>query len=252
MWSWRREEFDAPKMALIGMDAVALFPSLSGKNTARIVRETAEKTTMKLEGFDWKKGMVYVRINKHLTRIRKEMRRFLPVRKSARGTEPGMASEGLNKRKAKIENQWIFTKRNPTIEERREMVGMVLEIAIRILWENYSYRFGGEIYLQKEGGPIGQRPTMAASRIVMNDFFRKYHEILKKADLKVTLLRVYVDDGRQASTLLRFDEKKGEFVWSREAEKEDLERQEKGEKDDEFMARLCVVAMNHINEHVRI
>ena len=56
------------------MDAVALFPSLSGKNTAKIVRETAEKTTMELEGFDWKKGMIYVKVKKHLTKIRKEMR----------------------------------------------------------------------------------------------------------------------------------------------------------------------------------
>ena len=112
----------------------------------------------------------------------------------------------------------------------------MLEIAIRTLWENYSYRFGGEIYLQKEGGPIGQRPTMAASRIVMNDFFKRYHEILKKAELKVTLLKVYVDDGRQASTLLRrgmrFDVEREEFIWNNEAEKEDLERKDNGEEDD--------------------
>ena len=31
--------------ALIGMDAVALFPSLSGENTARIVRRRVEKTS---------------------------------------------------------------------------------------------------------------------------------------------------------------------------------------------------------------
>ena len=76
------EEYEIPEMALIGMDAVALFPSLSGKNTARIIRETTEKTTLEMENFDWKKGMIYVKVNKHLTTIRKEMRRFLPVRKS--------------------------------------------------------------------------------------------------------------------------------------------------------------------------
>ena len=95
---------------------------------------------------------------------------------------------------------------------------------------------------------------MAASRIVMNDFFRKYHEILRKAEIKVTLLKVYVDDGRQASTLLRrgmrFDVEREEFVWNNEAEKEDLERKANGEEDDEFMARLCVVAMNHINKDI--
>ena len=59
------------------------------------------------------------------------------------------------------------------------MVGMILEIAIRVLWENYCYNFGGETFLQQEGGPIGQRPTMAGSRIVMNSFFKKYNENVK-------------------------------------------------------------------------
>ena len=49
---------------------------------------------------------------------------------------------------------------------------------------------------------------------------------------------------------MRFEEEKGEFVWNEEAEREDLERKEQGEEDDEFMARLCIKAMNHINEDI--
>ena len=63
--------------------------------------------------------------------------------------------------------QWICTRRIPTKEEEKEIAGMVAEIAVRILWENYCYDFRGRTYKQKEGGPIGQRPTMAASRLVM-------------------------------------------------------------------------------------
>ena len=80
---------------------------------------------------------------------------------------------------------------------------MMAEVGIRILWENYCYDFGGKSFIQKEGGPIGQRPTMAASRIIMQDFFIKYEEILLKADLVITLLKVYVDDGRQVTSILR-------------------------------------------------
>ena len=42
-------DYEIPRMALVGMDAVALFPSLTGKKTARLVRETAEKTKMKMD-----------------------------------------------------------------------------------------------------------------------------------------------------------------------------------------------------------
>ena len=71
-------------------------------------------------------------------------------------------------------------------------MGVVAEIAIIILWRNYCYKFGGEVKLQSEGGPIGQRPTMAASRLVMTDFFIKYDGILRRSGLKIFLMKVYV------------------------------------------------------------
>ena len=71
---------------LVGMDAVALFPSMSGRTTGRIVRKRIGKTTVKMEGFNWKKAAVYIRINKELltkTEENKEMDsqtyRYLPI-----------------------------------------------------------------------------------------------------------------------------------------------------------------------------
>ena len=74
---------------------------------------------------------------------------------------------------------------------------------------------------------------MAASRIIMQDFFIKYEEILLKADLIITLMKVYVDDGRQVTSLLRMGmryclEEKG-FVWTKEAEEEDKRKDDIGE-----------------------
>ena len=106
--------------------------------------------------------------------------------------------------------------------------------------------------LQSEGGPIGQRPTMAASRLVMHDFFMKYDKILRNSGLKIFLLKVYVDDGRQVTTKLkkgmRFEREENKFKWRKEAEQEDMEKEEEGEKSEEFMARLCLDAMNSINK----
>ena len=44
---------------------------------------------------------------------------------------------------------------------------------------------------------------MAASRLVMFDFFEKYERILLRSELKITILKVYVDDGRQVTNKLR-------------------------------------------------
>ena len=109
----------------------------------------------------------------------------------------------------------------------KKILGMIAEVGIRVLWDNYCYDFGGRAYKQSEGGPIGQRPTMAASRLIMEDFFIEYEEILRKAELIITLLKVYVDDGRQVTSLLRkgmrFRKEDMMFEWDADAEKEDEE-----------------------------
>ena len=176
-------EIDPPKMALVGMDVVSLLPSLMSKNTSEIVRKKVTETKMKIEGFDWKRAMIYVKMNrKYVGEIKKELKKFLPIRTSQRGTEPGMSSESYRKEK-KLKKQWFFIKKEPNEQEMKEMAGMVAQVGIRVLWENYCFDFGGKTYLQKKGGPIGQRPTMAASRLVMNDHLRSYKKIFLTAQI---------------------------------------------------------------------
>ena len=104
--------------------------------------------------------------------------------------------------------------------------------------------FGGKTFRQEDGG---QRPNMAASRLVMEEFFDAKHKILTNAGAKVTLMKVYVDNGRQILTLVRkgfrFNVDKKEFVWDMIAEEEDEMRKKLGEDRDSFLARNCLPAM---------
>ena len=238
--------------SLVGMDAVSLFPSMSADETGKIVRKRVEMSKLKVDGFNWKKASIYIKINKDYTSgIPREVRKYLPVRKSNRGTEPGMGSKGLKIEKGSEKQQWYFHWNTPPEEIQKMMRGLITEIAIKILWGNYIYKFGGETYEQEEGGPIGQRPTMAASRIVMHDFMVEYEKILKTSGIEILVLKIYVDDGRQVTTLMkkgmRFDKEEQKFSWTKEAEDEDAVKEMEGEKKDEFMARLCLPAMNSVN-----
>ena len=127
--------------------------------------------------------------------IPEEVKKYLPIRKKNQGTAPGMGSVGLGPVEGSEEKQWFFPRNKITRETEKEVMGVVAEMAILILWRNYCYKFGGETKIQSEGGPIGQRPTMAASRLVMTDFFYKYEKILKRSGLKIFLMKVYVDEG---------------------------------------------------------
>ena len=130
--------------SLVGMDAVALFPSLSGKRTARIVRRRVARSNLKFEGFNWKKAVIYAMTNKHLiSSIPKEIKKFFPIRKSNKGTKPGLNSKSMKNKENSEDEQWYFHRKNPPKDVLRELIGMVAEVGIRILWSNYCYDFGG-------------------------------------------------------------------------------------------------------------
>ena len=46
------------EMSLLGLDVVALFPSMSARKTGEIVRHRMMRSRMKFSGFDWKRGAV--------------------------------------------------------------------------------------------------------------------------------------------------------------------------------------------------
>ena len=100
-----------------------------------------------------------------------------------------------------------------------------------------------------EGGPIGARCTIAASRLIMQDWSEGYEAILVRSGVRVDALRGYVDDGRQFSDMMirgtRFNRERGLFTW-----REDWERKDEAEDlpDEVRMSRVCVEAMNVVNE----
>ena len=114
----------------------------------------------------------------------------------------------------------------PTERERRVLVAKVARIVIHVLWNNFCYEFGGEIYLQRSGGPIGARITMACSRLVMQEWSENYSKILEASKVEVHDLRGYVDDNRHETELMRrgsrFNHEKKRFTW-----REDWQREER-------------------------
>ena len=57
-----------------------------------------------------------------------------------------------------------------------------------MIFENFIYKFGGKLYRQGSGGPIGARVTMAASRLVMIDWGEEYSSALKRSRMEIGLL----------------------------------------------------------------
>ena len=85
----------------------------------------------------------------------------------------------------------------------------------------------------------------------MEDWANKYRQLLVNSGIIVHLLAGYVDDGRQVTSVLppgqKFSESSGRFEHSVEALAEDNILRNKGETDNQRMARICKPAMNSIN-----
>ena len=93
------------------------------------------------------------------------------------------------------EGNWIWPETLPTVRETKILIGIALEIAVKLIFNNFVYTFGGESYLQSFGGPIGARITMCDSRLVMQDWHEHFVERLKRSKLFEKLGGLYVDDG---------------------------------------------------------
>ena len=249
------DQDDEEESCLIGCDVVALFPSLTSRRTGEIIRNRIMKSELKFEGFDYKQGRRYIQLNRHLTGGIKEIGRTLPWRKKEGGTKPCMTGSMGTKLEDDPEGQWVFPTRELTESEKREIVARCVEIATRVVFENFCYKFGGETFKQMEGGPIGARVTMAAARLVMQDWAEGYTAILEKAGVKVDLLTGYVDDVRQASSCMkpgmRYCKEEKQFIFTEKAVEEDRLLKAGGESRNGRMARICQEAMNDISQDLQ-
>ena len=150
-------EVTEPKLTLIGNDVTALCPNLSADNTARIAKKAIIDSEVDFKGFDMEKGLAYnIAINSDLVENLEDMKHLIPKRKFKTGTKPTMASitSKLNPR-----NQWEFKDKDLTEEDKKKIIGTVVGVAIKILFNNFTYKFGGKYYHQRGGGPIGVRAT---------------------------------------------------------------------------------------------
>ena len=166
------------------------------------------------------------------------------MRRKVGGTAPGMTGRGINSEEDNPEVQWCYPRAQPTETQKRQIVSSCCEIAVRILFENFVYKFGRTWYQKASGGPIGAKITIVVARLVMSDWGRRYKNILVEAGIPPDLLGGYMDDGRQESGVLElgmeFDKEQRVFIHSEETRVADMARNETNERR---MARICLVAM---------
>ena len=66
------------------------------------------------------------------------------------------------------EDRWAFTREPINKEERKKMLGKVIEEAIKVTFSNHIYMYSNKYQKKRKGGTIGLRLTGVIARIVMD------------------------------------------------------------------------------------
>ena len=153
----------------------------------------------------------------------KDIKKYLPLRVTNRGRPPSLATENLETR-----FRWNYRPDEDVYSKKvkSKLMGLAMECAVIFFFENFSYTFGGKVFLQDGGGPIGARLTMAIARLVMQEWKENYSKILENSKIEEFLSGIYVDDGRTLHRKLyfgeRFDSENSKFSWNKETEENDI------------------------------
>ena len=92
--------------------------------------------------------------------------------------------------------QWIFPEVTLSDQEKKEILAAVTRLMVELMFSTHIYTFGGKLFRQAEGGPIGLRGTCALARVIMNVWDSMWEEGLRKGNIEGEDYFRYMDDGR--------------------------------------------------------
>ena len=128
------------------------------------------------------------------------LREYIPRRRKVEGKKTGKLGLTTANSLAPGVNdmtQWVWKDVEIDSQVEKEIIAEALARMVGIFCETQTYTFGGDIYRQLKGLPIGPRLTCAIARIVMNKFDSMMTKRLLELQLKIKLFIRYMDDIRK-------------------------------------------------------
>ena len=171
------------KIQVVGSDVAALYPSLEAIEVARIVYNAVLETEVKFAGINFTEACRMIALTSSEQECRLgPLKRVLPVRRSNKGTRPGITGEDPLSADTGSQDQWKFPPlRNGLTEvEKRQITAQVMQKSVLAIFQTHTYSFAQKFYLQKRVGPIGLRSTCCVARLVMMGWDQEFLEVVGK------------------------------------------------------------------------
>ena len=175
-------------------DFKSYYPSLPIERTAQIVNKMIQESPVKILTDDKELGLFLASTMTREEVVRLNLDEVVQERVHQRGAAPGITSREILSRGPTCPTKWKEPRRAPTEEERRLMLGTMVEIAIKMCMQHHFYKHKDMVRRQTEGAGIGLRLSEALGRAFGLYWDRKLLAKLEKLKWKPLMMKRYVDD----------------------------------------------------------
>ena len=189
------------KTVVWSSDVKALYPSFKVEEVAKTISKEFEESKLEIDVNDEELGL-YIALVSNRERI--ESLGLTDVtstwkNEGSRGQRPGITTaEVMGGMKAKSKSLFNKPEWSPSKKQRKQMIALALEYGISTVMSNHTYQFDGEVFMQKDGGPIGLELTGAVARVFMLSWDRRFltrvENMTRGLEWQMYMYRRYVDD----------------------------------------------------------
>ena len=180
-------------------DAVALYPSLKHKLSARLCAEVIRTCPANIDSVDYRMAAVFIATHCTSTEIKEAgLQGVIPARKHKNGQYPTPATPELRTRsqgdQSTNESKFRPTRTNLTEHEKKLLTAKVIEVGVITVIRNHVYKWKDELWLQSLGVPTGLRLSGLIGRITMDHWMVNMNLMMKDNNMVSFLTEKYVDD----------------------------------------------------------
>ena len=231
-------ELDAEKTAtgdcyvqekvIIASDLVALYPSVTSSLAGECTFQAVLESEVTFHGVQYRELAKYVAMNcERVEVVRAGLAGVVPRRDKAKGPKPGVGGQhAQGPHCGRDDFRWRFPVADYNViseADKRKLMAKGLEVAVRTMYDTHLFSWGGRVYHQLHGGPIGLRGSGSSCRITCNLMDR---HVMKELEAIKNIPKVnyrFVDDTRALVRGVKdgWAWEDGKMVFSKEKEEED-------------------------------
>ena len=171
-------------------DFISFYPNMDACEAAQDAHDAVMISPMQYSNINYMEAVKYIASNMTAKEVKQSnLKRVIPTRANTGGARPRCTGPEAMGPDSNGEELWDCPKVELSDLEKKK-------IATQTMFNTHLYQFGGKVYHQKVGGPIGLRGTGAIARVVLAMTDNRVKCKLEANNITTLIDARFLDDGR--------------------------------------------------------